>query len=45
MQIAKSLFNAEKICLAPISHEKDAEIESCWTHDAEYIRMMSVDHA
>jgi len=45
MQIAKSLVNAKNICLAPISREKDAEIESCWTHDAEYIRMLSVDNA
>jgi RimJ/RimL family protein N-acetyltransferase len=45
MKIADSLFEGEHICLAPIDHEKDPEIESKWTHDAAYMRMLSVDPA
>jgi len=36
----KSLFDGELIRLGPINHEKDAEIESRWTHDASFMRMM-----
>jgi RimJ/RimL family protein N-acetyltransferase len=43
MKIADSLFAGEHICLAPIDHEKDPEIESKWTHDAGYMRMLSPD--
>jgi RimJ/RimL family protein N-acetyltransferase len=42
MRINESLFVAEDICLAPIDHDKDAEIESRWTHDAEYMRLISL---
>lgn len=45
MDIGLSLFESENVCLAPIDHEKDAEIESRWTHDAEYLRMLSPDLA
>jgi RimJ/RimL family protein N-acetyltransferase len=45
MKISESLFVAENICLAPIDHEKDAEIESRWTHDAEYMRLISLEPA
>jgi RimJ/RimL family protein N-acetyltransferase len=45
MKISESLFVAENICLAPIDHEKDAEIESRWTHDAEYLRLLSLEPA
>ncbi len=45
MKISDSLFVAENICLAPIDHEKDAEIESRWTHDAEYMRLLSLEPA
>ncbi|MBN1146276.1 MAG: hypothetical protein JXA78_03395 [Anaerolineales bacterium] len=30
MNIDVSLFESQNICLAPIDHEKDAEIESSW---------------
>lgn len=43
MQISDSLFEGKNICLAPIDHEKDPEIESKWTHDASYMRMLSLD--
>jgi RimJ/RimL family protein N-acetyltransferase len=41
MNIEIPLFEGKQICLAPIDHEKDAEIESRWTHDAEFMRMLS----
>lgn len=40
MGIENSLFEGQLICLAPIDHEKDAEVESKWTHDAGYLRML-----
>lgn len=45
MRIDIPLFEGEQICLAPIDHEKDPEIESRWTHDTEYLRMLSPDLA
>ena len=45
MRIDEPLFEGEHICLAPIDHEKDPEIESRWTHDAEYLRLLSADPA
>ena len=35
-----SLFEGELIRLAPFDPEKDAEVESRWTHDAEYLRLL-----
>jgi RimJ/RimL family protein N-acetyltransferase len=40
MTISKSLYESDAICLAPIDHEKDPGIESQWTHDAEYQRLL-----
>lgn len=45
MDIKESLFEGKFICLAPIHPEKDAEIESRWTHDAEYLRLLSREPA
>jgi RimJ/RimL family protein N-acetyltransferase len=45
MNISDPLFLAEHICLGPIDHEKDAEIEAQWTQDAGYLRMLSLDPA
>ena len=45
MNIAQQLFTGENICLGPIDHEKDAEIESRWTHDPTYLRLLSTDAA
>ena len=45
MNIEVPLFESERVCLAPIDHEKDAEIESGWTHDANYLRLLSADAA
>ena len=45
MKIDVPLFESEHICLGPIDHNVDPEIESTWTHDAEYLRMLSADIA
>jgi RimJ/RimL family protein N-acetyltransferase len=41
MNIDIPLFENKTICLAPIDHDKDAEIESIWTHNAAYMQMLS----
>lgn len=45
MDMHISLFDGERICLTAIDHEKDPEIESRWTHDPEYLRMLSPEPA
>jgi RimJ/RimL family protein N-acetyltransferase len=45
MDIGISLFEGRSICLAPIDHDKDAEIESRWTHDPEYLRLLNTEPA
>ena len=45
MRIDQSLFEGEHICFGPIDHERDPQIESLWTHDASYLRMISLDPA
>ncbi len=35
-----SLFEGALVRLAPFDPEKDAEVESRWTHDAEYLRLL-----
>ena len=45
MSLNRSLFSGENICLTPIDREKDPEIESRWTHDLEYLRMLDVELA
>jgi RimJ/RimL family protein N-acetyltransferase len=39
-EIQAPLFEGRLICLAPINHETDPAIESIWTHDAEFMRML-----
>ncbi len=38
--IEKQLFEAQDIRFGPIDHEAHPEIESKWTHDAEFMRLM-----
>ncbi|RPI78253.1 MAG: N-acetyltransferase [Chloroflexi bacterium] len=45
MDITVSLYEGKRICLAPIDAEKDAVVESRWTHDAEYLRMLDSEPA
>jgi RimJ/RimL family protein N-acetyltransferase len=37
------LFEGERVRLAPHDPDKDAEVESRWTHDPEYMRLVSAD--
>jgi RimJ/RimL family protein N-acetyltransferase len=41
--IEKNLFDGDLIRLGPIDHEKDPEIESHWTHDASFMRLMYLE--
>ena len=43
--IQTQLFESQEICLGPIDHEKDPEIESKWTHDSEFMRLMEINPA
>ena len=43
--IQTQLFEGQDIRFGPIDHEKDPEIESKWTHDSEFMRMMEVNPA
>lgn len=43
MDIATPLFEGSLIRLTPLDHDKDAEIESRWTHDPAFMRMMFTD--
>lgn len=43
MNIATSLFDGKLIRLGSLDHEKDPAIESGWTHDPSFMRMMYSD--
>jgi RimJ/RimL family protein N-acetyltransferase len=43
--IQTQLFEDRDIRFGPIDHEKDPEIESKWTHDSEFMRMMEINPA
>lgn len=43
--IQTQLFEGPDIRFGPIDHEKDAEIESKWTHDSEFMRLMETNPA
>jgi RimJ/RimL family protein N-acetyltransferase len=45
MTIQTQLFEGTAIRLAPIDHEKDAEVESRWTHDPLYLHGLSMEPA
>lgn len=40
--IATPLFDGDLVRLTPVDHEKDPEIVAGWTHNAEYVRMTSL---
>jgi len=42
LTIQTPLFEAQDIRLGPIDHEKDPEVESRWTHDSEFMRLMEL---
>ena len=43
MNISAPLFEGSLIRLGSIDHEKDPEVESHWTHDPAFMRMMYTD--
>ena len=45
LDIQTQLFEERDVRLGPIDHEKDPEIESKWTHDSEFMRLMELDPA
>jgi RimJ/RimL family protein N-acetyltransferase len=42
LDIQTQLFESRDIRFGPIDHEAHPEIESKWTHDAEYMRLMEL---
>ena len=42
LNIKTPLFEAQDIRLGPIDHEKDPKVESRWTHDSEFMRLMEL---
>lgn len=42
LDIQTQLFEGQDIRLGPIDHETHPEIESKWTHDAEFMRLMEM---
>lgn len=45
LDIKTQLFESQDLRLGPIDHEKDPPIESKWTHDSEYMRLMETTPA
>jgi len=45
MTISTQLFEGKLIRLGPIDHDKDPDVISKWTHDPEYLRMLSLEPA
>lgn len=43
--IQTQLFESQDIRFGPIDHEKDPEVESKWTHDSEFMRLMETSAA
>jgi RimJ/RimL family protein N-acetyltransferase len=42
LQIQTQLFEAKDVRFGPIDHDVHPEIESKWTHDAEFMRLMEL---
>ena len=45
LDIQTQLFESQDLRLGPIDHEKDPAIESKWTHDSDFMRLMETDPA
>lgn len=43
--IQTQLFESQDLRLGPIDHEKDPAIESRWTHDSEFMRLIETNPA
>jgi len=45
LDIQTQLFESPDLRLGPIDHEKDPQVESRWTHDSDFMRLMENDPA
>lgn len=45
LDIQTQLFESADLHLGPVDHEKDPEIESRWTHDSDFMRLMEINPA
>ena len=45
LDIQTQLFESQDLRLGPIDYEKDPEIESKWTHDSDFMRLMDTSPA
>lgn len=45
LDMQTQLFEGQEVCFGPIDHEKDPEVESKWTHDSEFMRLMEMNPA
>src|SRR5512137_131243 len=43
--LTEQLFEGQLVRFAPLDAERDAEIVSKWSHDPEYLRLLSADIA
>lgn len=45
LDIQTQLFESADLRLSPIDHEKDPQIESKWTHDSDFMRLLETNPA
>lgn len=45
LDIQTQLFESPDLRLGPIDHEKDPDVESKWTHDSDFMRLMEINPA
>jgi RimJ/RimL family protein N-acetyltransferase len=45
LDIQTQLFESADLRLGPIDHEKDPQVESQWTHDSDFMRLMETNPA
>lgn len=45
LDIQTQLFESPDLRLGPIDHERDPEVESRWTHDSDFMRLMETNPA
>ena len=43
--IATQLFDGKDIRFGPIDYDKEPEVESNWTHNAEFMRLFAIEPA
>ncbi len=45
IRLNEQLFQGQRVCLTAHEPGKDAEVESRWTHDPEFLRLLSIEPA